>query len=270
MSAEGGWERVADQNQSIGRAILLLEQLAEAGGELGISELSRRTGLAKSVVSRLLRPLLEARYLEQNPVTRHYRIGLRLFEVGLLYMRQQGMQRQALAMLDGLARETGYTAYLGILDGGDCVVLAAFEGARRVRVAVSPGQRAPAHVTAMGKAILARLDEAERERILVAHWPAPGGEWTILPPEALRADLEATARRGYALVLDDGFPGILSVGVALPLPAAGAPMAVSLDLPAIETDHEELHRLGRMLMQRVQAMMASFPQEAYGVGLGDL
>lgn len=259
---------MADQNQSISRAILLLEQLARAGGELGVSELSRRTGLAKSVVSRLVRPLLEARYLEQNPVTRQYRIGLRLFEVGLLYLQQQGMQGQALALLDGLARETGYTAYLGILDGGDCVVLAAFEGARRVRVAVSPGQRAPAHVTAMGKAILARLNEAERERILVSHWPAPDGEWTILSPDALRADLEATARRGYALVLDDGFPGILSVGVALPL-QAGAPMAISLDLPAIETDHEELHRLGRMLMQRVQAMMANFPQPAYGVGWSD-
>ena len=244
---------MAEHNNSVARAVLIMNAFVAAGrdAELGITELSQRTGLAKSVVSRVLVPLVQGGYVERDPRTRRYRVGLRAFEFGLRYLSRSGAPQSALQMLDELARETGCTAYLGVLDGPECVVLAAEEGRDRIRVVVSPGERMPAHGTAMGKAIMAHLDERAREALLTEGWPRDldGQPWRILDPDALREDLAATRVRGYALAIDDGYPGVWSVGTVLPL-YGQRPMAVSMDVPAFAVQEEKLHELGRKLVEK--------------------
>lgn len=268
-------------NQSVARAVLILDAFAAAGGdmELGITELSETTGLAKSVVSRAVAPLVAGGYLEQNPRTRRYRVGLRAFELGLRYLRRPGAREAALMLLDDMVRETGHTAYLGVLDGRECVVLAAVEGSDRLRVVVSAGERAPVHVTAMGKAIMAQLDDDAREELLVGGWPRELGGWRILSPDALRADLELTRRRGYAVTQHDGYPGVWAVGAALSraLPADGPRtangerlMAVSVDIPAFAADEEELHALGRVLAEKTRRFAETVFNHRQPIGWGSL
>lgn len=272
-------------NQSVARAAMILDAFAAADGdmELGITELSEATGLAKSVVSRTVGPLVAGGYLEQNMRTRRYRVGLRMFELGLRYLRRPGAREAALLLLEELVRETGHTAYLGVLDGCDCVVLAAVEGRDRLRVVVSAGERAPAHVTAMGKAILSQLDDAARERLLTAGWPEVLETWRILSPDALREDLRLARERGYAVTQDDGYPGVWSVGAALPAGlrgvdadgvGAGEPrMAVSVDIPAFGASEEQLHALGRLLAEKTRRLTKAVwddrPKSALGsIGRG--
>lgn len=280
-------------NQSVARAVMILDAFAAAGGdmELGITELSEMTGLAKSVVSRVVTPLVAGGYLEQNARTRRYRVGLRMFELGLRYLRRPGAREAALMLLDELVRETGHTAYLGELDGHECVVLAAVEGSDRLRVVVSAGERWPAHVMAMGKAIMARLDDDALEEFLVGGWPHHLDGWRILSPEALREDLELTRQRGYAVTKDDGYPGVWSVGAALftgPAAAAGARsgdarragkpgaangerlMAVSVDIPAFAADEARLHELGRLLSAKTRRFVETVWNHRHPVGWGSL
>lgn len=258
---------------------MVLDAFAAAGGdmELGITELSETTGLAKSVVSRTVAPLVAGRYLEQNPRTRRYRVGLRTFELGLGYLRRPGARAAARLLLDELVRETGHTAYLGVLDGNECVVLAAVEGSDRLRVVVSAGERAPAHVTAMGKAIMAQLDGEARERLLVDGWPTHLDPWRILDRDALRDDLELTRQRGYAVTKDDGYPGVWSAGVALPTQSRGYAasggggeqvMAVSVDIPAFGEHEEKLHLLGRLLLDKTRRFPAAAWDDGRVVGSG--
>ncbi|HLT57400.1 MAG: IclR family transcriptional regulator [Limnochordales bacterium] len=239
-------------NHSVARAVRILDAFAEGrDAELGITDISQRTGLAKSVVSRVLAPLLAGGYLERDPRTRRYRVGLRAFELGSRYLSRSGAPQAALTLLGELSRETGFTAYLGELDGPACVVLAAEEGSSRLRVVVSPGDRAPACATAMGKAIMAQLDPEAVDVLLAQGWPAAGGDpWRLLEPDALRQDLAATRARGYALAVDDGYPGVWSVGTVLPWHGQ-RPMAVSLDVPAYAASPEKLHGLGRMLVEKM-------------------
>lgn len=266
-------------NQSVARAVRILDAFARAAGdmELGITELSDETGLAKSVISRVVAPLVAGGYLEQNPRTRRYRIGLRTFELGLRYLRRPGAREAALVLLDDLVRETGYTAYLGVLDGEQCVVLAAVEGNHRLRVVVSAGERAPAHVTAMGKAIMAALDADAREELLVKGWPGDVRGWRILSPDELRADLELTRQRGYAVTQHDGYAGVWSVGVAL-FPQDDRTrsvhgerlMAVSVDIPAFAATEDELHALGRMLAEKTRRFTETVLSNRQTIGLGML
>lgn len=238
-------------NQSVARAIQVLDTLAEARGdmELGVTELSKATGLAKSVVSRILSPLVAAGYVERNDRTRRYRIGVRLFELGLRFLRRSGAREAALGLLQELARETGATAYLGVLDGVHCIVLAAIEGSDRLRVVVTAGERTPVQATAMGKAILAALDEEAFERLLHRGLPEPAAHWHTLEPEELREDVEAARRRGYAVTQRDGYPGVWSVGAALPVQGETL-MSISVDLPAYSATEDQLHDVGRLLATR--------------------
>lgn len=258
----GGGPEVGTGNQSVARAVLVLNSLAAARGdmELGVTELSEQTGLAKSVVSRILAPLVEGGYVERNPRTRRYRVGVRMFEVGLRYLRHSGVREAALVLLEQLARETGATSYLGVLDGTHCVVLAAIEGSDRLRVVVTAGERTPVHVTAMGKAILATLDDDTLAALLgldddgtqTEGWRLPPAEdhWRTLSGDELWEDLILTRERGYAVTQRDGYLGIWSVGCALPVQGEGAPMAVSVDLPAYGATEEQLHSLGQLLAAR--------------------
>lgn len=270
-------------NQSVARAAMILDAFATTDGdmELGITELSEATGLAKSVVSRTVATLVAGGYLEQNARTRRYRVGLRMFELGLRYLRRPGPREAALLLLEELVRETGHTAYLGVLDGWDCVVLSAVEGGDRLRVVVSAGERAPAHVTAMGKAIMSQLDDEAREKLLVDGWPRELGSWRILPPDQLREDLRLARERGYAVTKDDGYPGVWSVGVALPAPTARSGegdargvcerrMAVSVDIPAYGASEERLHALGRLLAEKTRRLTAAIWEERPKAGFGNI
>lgn len=240
-------------NQSVSRAVLVLNTLASAGGdgELGVTELSGATGLAKSVVSRILNPLVAAGYVERNERSRRYRIGLRLFEIGLGYLRRSGAREAALGLLQQLARETGATAYLGMLDGVHCVVLAAIEGSDRLRVVVTAGERTPVQATAMGKAILAALDEPLLDAMLNEGLPDAGDDWHTLTADELRVDISRTRQRGYAITQGDGYPGVWSVGAVLPVQGETL-MSVSIDLPAFSATEEQLHDMGRLLATRAR------------------
>lgn len=238
-------------NQSVARAVLVLDALAEARGdmELGITELREMTGLAKSVISRVLVPLVAGGYVERNPRTRRYRVGVRMFELGLRYLRHSGAREAALILLDELARETGATSYLGVLDGAHCIVLAAIEGSDRLRVVVTAGERTPVHVTAMGKAIMAALDDEALALLLGPDRPEAASHWHTLSPEELREDIHLARERGYAVTQRDGYPGVWSVGAALPVQGETL-MSVSVDLPAFSATEEQLHSLGRLLAAR--------------------
>lgn len=238
-------------NQSVARAVQVLDALADARGdmELGVTELSEATGLAKSVVSRILAPLVAGGYVERNDRTRRYRIGVRLFELGLRFLRRSGAREAALGLLQELSRETGATSYLGVLDGAHCIVLAAIEGSDRLRVVVTAGERTPVQATAMGKAILAALGEEAFEALLARGLPEPAAHWHTLDSDALRADIRASRRRGYAVTQRDGYPGVWSVGAALPLQGETL-MSISVDLPAYSATEEQLHDVGRLLAAR--------------------
>lgn len=255
-------------NQSVARAVLVLDALGEARGdmEMGVTELSEATGLAKSVVSRTLTPLVAGGYVERNARTRRYRIGVRMFEMGLRYLRRSGEREAALTLLQALARETGATSYLGVLEGAQCVVLAAMEGSDRLRVVVTAGDRMPVQATAMGKAMMAALDEPSLEALLSPSSPGRAADdegasaealsdgeaskaWHTLSPGELRNDIEAARERGYAITREDGYPGVWSVGAALRVHGETL-MAISVDLPAFATTEEQLHDLGRLLAGR--------------------
>ena len=101
------------QIQSIVRAVAILKCFS-GGKERGLTEVSKMVGLHKSTTSGLVNTLKAVRFLEQNPRTSKYRLGLELFTLAVNARRNLAMVCDP--HLDKLRDMTGETVNLAVLD----------------------------------------------------------------------------------------------------------------------------------------------------------
>jgi DNA-binding IclR family transcriptional regulator len=112
--------------------------------ELGVTEIARRLGVAKSTAHRLLTTLCARGIAEQNPQTGHYRLGLHLFELGQLARERAPLHRAALPLLEEIRQATGQTVHLSVADGADVLFLERMTSVRAIPLLVPGTRRMPA------------------------------------------------------------------------------------------------------------------------------
>jgi IclR family KDG regulon transcriptional repressor len=191
-------------------AVRLLEAFVDGPAEYGISELSRQVGLSKSTVHRLVATLVEVGWLERNPTTDKYRLGLKLFELGSAVTARLEVRECALPAMHDLMQRVGETVHLAILDGDHVVYAAKVESQQAIRLFTLVGGHGPAHCTGVGKVLLAHAPAAVVEQVVAAGLPAFTPH-TITEPPTLRAHLAEVRRQGYALNLEESELGLVSV-----------------------------------------------------------
>lgn len=209
-------------------ALQLLCAFDTAESELGVSELARRLGLSKSTVHRLLATLRDEGFVEQNPATARYGLGLRLLELGTQAANRLQLHESATAFLEDLHVKTGETAHVAVRDGLDVVYVQRREGPRTLRLFDVVGRRNRAHCTSTGKVLLAALSDGELAALLDGVELEAQTEHTITDPERLRAELAWVRERGYALNINETEPGVASV--AAPIRAADARVVAAISV----------------------------------------
>lgn len=122
--------------QSLERAFDLLERMADAGGEVGLSELSASSGLPLPTIHRLMRTLVACGYVRQQP-NRRYALGPRLIRLGESASRLLGTW--ARPYLARLVEETGETANMALLDGDEIVYVAQVPSKHSMRMFTEVG-----------------------------------------------------------------------------------------------------------------------------------
>ncbi|MBI2469067.1 MAG: IclR family transcriptional regulator [Candidatus Rokubacteria bacterium] len=201
--------------QSVSRALDILEAFTSAQEELGVTELSRKLKLHKNNVFRLLATLETRGYVEQDKETGNYRLGMRTFEVASVFLHHLGLAKQARAVIEQLALETGETSYLGILEGPSVVCVDMVETLHAVRVVPQLGRRLPAHATALGKAQLAFRPQEELEQLWKQHEPMAVTSRTVTDLGRLGEELQRAAAQELALEDEEFALGVR--GVAAPV-----------------------------------------------------
>lgn len=208
--------------RTVDRALTLLEAFREEPSR-SLVALARAAGLAPSTTARLLAVLQAHRFVERDPMTKQYMLGLRAFELAGAVGARLGLRGLARPALERLVAETGETVHLVIADGGEAVAVEKLEGPGFFQPRMYVGRRTPLHCTAVGKAMLAHWRRDERARLL-AQGLAAFTPHTITSPVVLERELRATRERGYALNREEYRPG--SGGVAAPVfDASGQPVA---------------------------------------------
>ncbi|MFI6712276.1 IclR family transcriptional regulator [Nonomuraea sp. NPDC050478] len=182
------------------RMTLIMDAFAGRAALLTLEDVARRTRLPRSTAHRILDQLVRLDWLEHT--SSGYRLGRRA--LGLGGDGGHGRIREAAApLLHELQLSTGLVVHLAVLDGADVRFLDKAGGPFARSVPSRVGGRAPAHATALGRAILAWL-EPERVEALIGD------------PGSLHQELHRVRqRRGLAFERGDCFPGIASVAAAI-------------------------------------------------------
>ncbi len=221
---------------SVANSLRLIKTFSEDEYEIGISDLAKRLGLAKSTVHRLASTLLEQGMLEQNPADGKYRLGLALFELGTLVRRKMDFTTEARPFLRTLMEKTGETVHLAILDHDSILYVITHESKQALRMGSKVGTRAPVPSTAVGKALLAFQPEAEIERIIARGLPASAPN-AIVDPKALRRELALIRARSYALDDEESEIGLRSIAAPIRVYSGSVVAAISIAGP--------VHRMAR-------------------------
>lgn len=201
---------------------------------LGVSEIARRAGLAKSVTSRIVADLVAEDFLE--PAGKGVRVGIRMFEIGELAQRSKELRQLALAAMADLRQATGLTVQLSVLKDTDQVYVEILCGRGPQPVIRSRvGGRVPAYATAGGKAVLAASPEEEVDRVLAGSLTKLG-PGTITDRETLKRQLARVRETGIAYEAEESNPGVTCAASAI-LRADRSPLAaISVTGPSAEID----------------------------------
>ncbi|MFC5749215.1 IclR family transcriptional regulator [Actinomadura rugatobispora] len=214
---------MAEAVRSLERAFELLEHLADAGGEMALSELTEVSGLPMPTIYRLMRTLVNRGYVRQEP-SKRYALGPRLIRLGESAGRLLGSW--ARPALTRLVDEVGETANMAVLEGDEAVYVAQVPSRHSMRMFTEVGRRVRPHCTGVGKALLAQLPESRVREILERTGMEAQTPNTFTDPEALLAELERIREQGYAVDDEEQEIGVRCVAVALP----GAPALTALSV----------------------------------------
>jgi IclR family acetate operon transcriptional repressor len=217
---------------TLARGLDVLELFASHAPAMTQKEIASRLGLPGPTVHRLTRLLLERGYLVRDSDGRRLRLGLglvRLLPAVLSGLRLPDVARERLR---ALAEETGETASLAVLHGGDVVYLVSESGGNLLTLRAGVGLHLPSHSTALGKCLLAQLPDAEARRAAGREpYPALTAR-TLTSWEELRKSLEEVRRTGVALSHGEYELGLDALAVPVAWSDGAGPVAINVSLPS--------------------------------------
>ena len=197
------------------RALTVLETLAQSRKGYSVSELSRRLSLPKSSVHLILRTLERRGYLQKAATGGRYRFGLKLVALGHTAFDGVELRDEAQPTLAALARRTGLTVHLGVLERSEIVIIERIEAAAPVRVVSWVGRRLNVNSTAVGKALIAFLPEADFDAQIRPTRLSRPNDRTIATMAALKRELERVRQQGYAVCDEEDEIGVRCVGAPI-------------------------------------------------------
>ena len=212
---------------TLARGLDILELFAGDSPELTQTEISERLGLPVPTVHRLVKLLTERGWLVRDSASRRLRLGLGAARL-LPAVRLPDLAREPLR---AMAARSGETVNLGTLDGGEVLYLVTEAGSNLLTLRSHVGLRLPAHATALGKCLLAQLDDADARRAAGREPYAALTPRTVTSWEKLRAQLERVRREGVAYSREEYELGLSSIAVPLAWVDGDGPVAVNVSLP---------------------------------------
>lgn len=200
--------------QSLDRAMRVLHQISASDG-VTLTELASLTAQSPATIYRILITLQAHQMVEINPDGQLWHIGPGTFRAGSAFLRRTNVVERARGPMQDLMRATGETANLGIEQADEVLFLSQVETHEAIRAFFPPGTRSPMHVSGIGKALLAWLDDAYVSRLVARKGLAGFTPASITTEQALMADRAATRARGYALDNEERAPGMRCIAAPI-------------------------------------------------------
>ncbi|MBP5858595.1 IclR family transcriptional regulator [Marivibrio halodurans] len=191
-------EKAAGRIQSLERAFAILEETARHRDGVTLTHLSRALGLHTSTLYHLIKTLTALGYLHAMGDSKRYRVGRGIFLLASACHDEIELSNTVAPFLDRLAEETGESTHFAIWERDSALILARASGSKALQMTERAGTLRPLYCTAIGKALLSGLDEAEYETATHAIAFDAHTSNTLKGPTELRLQVEKARHEGVA------------------------------------------------------------------------
>lgn len=229
--------------ESVDNALRVL-MLLVGRSEIRLKEVSSHLGVAGSTAHRLLAMLQYRGLVRQDPLTKAYRSGPSLDSLAFGVVGRLDIRLRARPALEKLSADLRETVHLGRLEGSQVDFVDSIESSQGLRVAGRHGVAMPAHCTSIGKVLLAALEDGQVDALYPKSKLPQLTVRSIDTTKALKSELGAIRRRGYASSNEEGEEGVVSV--AVPLRAGSFALGVSVPVSRMDRSFREIV-LGKLL-----------------------
>ena len=242
--------------QSVDRALLIIETLAEDDEGYRLTDLAIRTGLSPSTVHRLLTTLEKRRFVQFDRGESTWHIGAQSFAIGSTFVRRRNFVTQALPYLRKLRDQTRETANLAVVDDGAMVILTRVESREIMRSVTKVGGRVPMVASGLGKALLATYSEQDVFAIIQRDGMPRLTSKSIVRAGELCKSLHDVRRQGYSVDDEEALIGLRCVSAVVYDDCSEPLAAISVSGKASRVPNDRLPILGR-LVQEVAAELTT-------------
>jgi len=246
-------------NKSLLKAISILKSFTLDEPELSATDISRKDGIPKTTVHRILTTLTEGGLLDQDINTGKYRIGRSLYIVGSVFLHTADVLKAAAPVIEIMNDLTTEAIMIGIFDkdSGNVIVVMKEDSKHPLRFVVHIGMLLPAYSSSIGKAFLSEMSEAELDILYPEERLQPITKKTITNKSELKLQLESIRKTGIAfsreenherdegcaaLIRDANGSAVAGLNIAVPIfrmnPAYREKLAMLIELTANIISHQ--------------------------------
>jgi len=236
------------------KAFAVFDVLLEHKFPMSMSEISERLDFYPSTVHRILDTLKFGGYVEQNPNSQKYQLGLKLLELGMAKINQIDLVKEAKPFLRDLAKKCDETVHLAILEDDNVLYLAKEESSQTIRMISYVGKRAPLHCTGLGKVLLANLPLRDRDKIIDRIELFRLTNNTITDKGKLREELDMIKEKEFALDREENERDVLCIAAPVRDYKGRVVAAVSVSSPIYRLNNKKQDYIKEALINTVEGI----------------
>lgn len=234
---------------TVGKALSVLEQVADFGRPVRFSELLEKSEFPKATLYRLLQTLVSQRMLSYDADRQAYAPGVRLVRLAHSAWRQSSLAQVARPYVESLAQAVGETVHLAQLDHAQVLYVDKRDPAQPIEMFSQAGKVGPAYCTGVGKAMMAFLEPAALDEVIRQQSFHRFTPTTICKAEDLRAELIGIRDNGYGFDREEHEPGIICVAAPILSQAGRVVGALSVTSSTKRSNLATLERLVPQIRQ---------------------
>jgi IclR family transcriptional regulator, acetate operon repressor len=252
---------------SVERAFEIVAMLADLEEGASLADIARHLDVNKAIAVKLLTTLERLGIAWRDAMAQRYNLTYRISNLGLRQLQKTRLLDQSAAALKSLAEETGELVRLAVVENGDRItwVYAASGAKRSLQIDPNYSLDAFLHSTALGKSWLATLPFERALRYMLREGIKPLTRNTKITTKAIRAELEATRKRGFATSFEETELGVIAIAAPIFVTALTGERecvgAVSLAAPTNRMNERELVACGPQLLATVGRLAQIWPLE---------
>jgi DNA-binding IclR family transcriptional regulator len=248
------------QVTSLEKALSILELAIDEGRNLGVTEISRKLGMGKGTVHRILSTLKARRFFYQSKTTKLYGLGVRTLEIGMVSKREKYLRNAMAPFLMDLREKCNETVNAAMWEYNEIRYIFRLESEEMLRISTSAGSRFPGYCAATGKIFLSYMSDEDIRQI---YGRKKSGlkkltERSIGSVDALIQEIEKVRVNQLAIDDEETLVGVYCVAAPVLSPNGECVAAISISAPKNRVAVKTGETFAKLLSETARNISSSF------------